>query len=246
MIYLLYNKIVGDGFMKEKILVVEDDQEIAMAIKEYLSEADYKITWASTGLEALEEFNKSEYDLITIDIMMPEMDGFVLCKNIRMKSNIPIIIISAKDKELDKVEGLNIGADDYMTKPFSLLELQARISRHLKRYDNDLQERKDKYIKYIDGLSIDIKENKVTLNGQRISLTSKEWDILLLMINNPKLTLSKKEIYENIWGDLDLDNNTVTVHIKTIREKLGEDIKKPKFIETIWGKGYKFIGQKER
>lgn len=230
--------------MKEKILLVEDDLEIAMAIKDYLSNKGYMVTWASTGLEALEEFNKETYDLITIDIMMPEMDGLTLCKNIRLKSQVPIIILSAKDKDLDKVKGLNIGADDYVTKPFSLMEVHARINRHLKRYEDFKDNKMDKNIKYLDGLSLDLENKIVYLEDQKLNLTSKEYDILMLFVSKPKKVFSKKEIYENIWCDLGLDNNTVTVHIKTLREKLCEDIRKPKFIETVWGKGYRFIGEK--
>lgn len=230
--------------MKGKILVVEDDLEIAMAIKEYLNKEGYKVTWASTGVEGLEEFNNNDFDLVTIDIMMPEMDGFTLCKNIRMKSRVPIIILSAKDKELDKVDGLNIGADDYVTKPFSLMELHARINRHLKRYGKFKEENPEKNIKYMDGLSLDLENNIIYLSNQRLNLTGKEYEILKLFINNPKKTFSKEEIYENIWGGPKLDNNTVTVHIKTLREKLNEDIRNPIFIETVWGKGYRFIGEK--
>lgn len=231
--------------MKEKILIAEDDYEIAMAIKEYLSGRNYNITWASTGIEALEEFGEEEFDLIIIDIMMPEMDGFSLCKNIRLKSEVPIIILSAKDKDFDKVKGLNIGADDYMTKPFSLMELHARINRHLKRFKNNDNFKKES-INYRGGLSLDIKNEEASLEGESLNLTKKEWEIIRLLSNNPKKIFSKKEIYENIWGGMDLDNNTVTVHIKTLREKLDEDVKSPEFIQTIWGKGYKFIGEKRK
>ncbi|MGO1469376.1 MAG: response regulator transcription factor [Tissierella sp.] len=230
--------------MKGKILVVEDDLEIAMAIREYLNKKGYKVTWASTGVEGLEEFNKDKFDLVTIDIMMPEMDGFTLCKNIRMKSEVPIIILSAKDKELDKVDGLNIGADDYVTKPFSLMELHARINRHLERYGSFKEENPENSIKYIDGLRLDFENNIIYLNDQRLNLTGKEYEILNLFIKNPKKIFSKEEIYENIWGGSKLDNNTVTVHIKTLREKLNEDIRNPIFIETVWGKGYRYIGEK--
>lgn len=229
---------------KGHILIAEDDQEIAMAIKEYLYQNGYMITWGSTGLEALEEFNLKQFDLIIIDIMMPEMDGFTLCKHIRLKSNVPIIILSAKDKEMDKVEGLNIGADDYMTKPFSLMELQARVNRHLKRYKSSQGKKEDKIQRFLDGLKIDMENNIVYLNDKKISLTIKELDILILLIKNKDKTLPKGIIYQNVWKDLDLDNNTVTVHIKTLREKLREDIRNPKFIETVWGKGYRFIGEK--
>ena len=231
--------------MKRKILVAEDDFEIAMAIKKYLEKENYKVIWGSTGVEALEEFHMHKFDLAIIDIMMPEMDGLTLCKNIKLKSRIPVIILSAKNKELDKVEGLNIGADDYMTKPFSLLELSARVNRHIKSYESFKGKENKKILKHRDGLSIDLENNIVYLDSEKVNLTEKEYEILNLFVNNPKETFSKREIYENIWGS-DLDTNTVTVHIKKLREKLDENIKRPKFIETVWGKGYRYIGERLR
>lgn len=232
--------------MEEKILIVEDDEEIALCIKEYIENSGYVGVWASTGKEGYEEFKKDEYQLLIIDVMMPEMDGLTLCKNIRLTSDVPIIILSAKGEDYDKVKGLNLGADDYITKPFSLIELQARIESNLRRYRkyNGINKVSNLLI-YENDLEIDEKEKYIKLKGEEIHFTTKELELFMLMLQNPKRTFSKKELYETLWGEEDMDgNNTVTVHIKQIREKLKEDLKNPKFIETVWGTGYRFIGEK--
>lgn len=232
--------------MNEKILIVEDDEEIALAVKEYLEKIKYTLVWASTGKEGLEEFRKDKFDLLIIDIMMPEMDGFTLCKNIRLKSEVPIIIISAKHGDDDKVKGLKIGADDYLTKPFSLVELEARVQSHLRKYKKYIGNVSiDSGCIYKGGLTIDEDKKDIKINGEQVHLTSKELELLILMSQNPNRAFTKKELYENIWNESDVDgNNTVTVHIKALREKLKEDVKKPQFIETVWGIGYRFIGEK--
>ena len=229
-----------------KILVVEDDYEIANAIKEYLTEKEYLVYWASTGKEGIEEFKRMELDLILVDIMMPEMDGFKLCKNIRLLSDIPIIILSAKVNELDKVKGLNLGADDYITKPFSLVELEARIQSHLRRYKRYIGiDDKSSLVEYRGGISLEKELKEIYVKGKRINLTKKEFQLFMLMSSNPNRIFTKQEIYENIWGVVDIEgNNTVSVHIKSLREKLGENVKNPKLIETVWGMGYKFIGER--
>lgn len=233
--------------MKEKLLIVEDDEAIANILKEHLQKEGYEVWWSSTGKEGLDDFKKQNFHLVMIDIMLPEMDGYTLCKNIRWISEVPILIISAKQTDLDKVKGLKLGADDYITKPFSLLEISARVEVHLRRY------KKSKgislsvnSIEFIEGLTILPEENRVLLKNIEIPLTSKEFDLLLLMAQNSNKTFSKKELYEHIWQSIDVDgNNTVTVHVKSLREKLGDDIKKPTFIQTVWGTGYKFIGEKK-
>lgn len=233
--------------MKEKLLIVEDDEAIANILKEHLQKEGYEIWWSSTGKEGLDDFKKQNFHLVMIDIMLPEMDGYTLCKNIRWISEVPILIISAKQTDLDKVKGLKLGADDYITKPFSLLEISARVEVHLRRY------KKSKgislsvnNIEFIEGLTILPEENQVLLKNTEILLTSKEFELLLLMSQNPNKTFSKKELYEHIWQSIDVDgNNTVTVHVKSLREKLGDDIKRPTFIQTVWGTGYKFIGEKK-
>lgn len=231
--------------MKEKILIVEDDEEIALCIKEYIEKTGYEVLWASTGKEGYEEFKEEKFSLLMIDIMMPEMDGLTLCKNIRLTSDVPILIISAKNEDGDKVRGLNIGADDYITKPFSLVELQARVESHLRRYRRYHGiENNEHILKFKKGLVI-YKEGKyVEVDETNIHLTSKEFELLMLMAENPNKTFKKSELYEILWGEKDVQgNNTVTVHIKELREKLKEDVKNPNFIETVWGTGYKFIGE---
>ncbi|HEY9058887.1 MAG TPA: response regulator transcription factor [Pseudobacteroides sp.] len=232
--------------MKGKLLVVEDDTEIARIMTDYLKRAGYEVNWASTGIEGLDDFKKDKYDLIIADIMMPQMDGFTLSKNIRMLSETPIIVVSAKHADEDKIKGFRLGIDDYLTKPFSLAELEIRIECLLKRYK--------KYLGFIDvgevlrfknGLTILPRTNQVVLYEQEIPLTAKEYALLKLMAENPTHVFTKRELYENIWNQSDVDgNNTVTVHVKALREKLGDDIKNPNFILTVWGTGYRFVGEK--
>ena len=229
-----------------RVLVVEDDVEIARIISSHLKSEGFDVQWASTGVEGLEDFKKDFYDILIVDVMMPEMDGFTLCKNIRLISDIPVLILSAKREEIDKIKGLRLGADDYMTKPFSLAELTARVESHIRRYKKlkgtAVSTEKNEYE---GGLIIDRGSRSVTLKGRQINLTSKEYDILLLLAGNENRVFTKQELYENIWNQMDVDgNNTVTVHIKELREKLGENIKNPKFIQTVWGTGYVFTGER--
>lgn len=233
--------------MKEKLLIVEDDEAIANILKEHLQKEGYEVWWSSTGKEGLDDFKKQNFHLVMIDIMLPEMDGYTLCKNIRWISEVPILIISAKQTDLDKVKGLKLGADDYITKPFSLLEISARVEAHLRRYrKNTGISLSVNSIEFIECLIILPEESRALLKNTEIPLTSKEFELLLLMSQNPNKTFSKKELYEHIWQSIDVDgNNTVTVHVKSLREKLGDDVKKPTFIQTVWGTGYKFIGEKK-
>ncbi|MBU3146404.1 response regulator transcription factor [Clostridium sp. CF012] len=233
--------------MKEKILIVEDDQAIASIIKEHLVKENYKVIWSSTGKEGLEDFKKDEFQLVMVDVMLPEMDGFTLCKNIRwLNEDVPIIIVSAKQTDLDKVKGLKSGADDYITKPFSLMEISARIEAHLRR--NRKRENTipiDRKLEFNKGLTIILEDNRVMLEDYEISLTSKEFDILILMAQNPNKVFSKGDLYKHIWKNIDVKgNNTVTVHIKALREKIKDNIKNPTYIQTVWGIGYKFIGER--
>jgi two-component system OmpR family response regulator len=233
--------------MKEKILIVEDDEAIASIIKEYLEKEGYEVFWSSTGKEGLEDFKEENFQLVMVDVMLPEMDGFTLCKNIRwLNEEIPIIIVSAKQTELDKVKGLKSGADDYMTKPFSLMEISARIEAHLRR-----RRKKENYIpldrklQFKKGLTIILEDKKVLLKDHEILLTSKEFEILILMAQNLEKVFSKEDLYQHIWKSVDVQgNNTVTVHIRALREKINDDIKNPTFIQTVWGTGYKFIGER--
>ncbi|MDL4843105.1 response regulator transcription factor [Aquibacillus rhizosphaerae] len=233
---------------QEKILIVEDDHEIARIMLDYLRKEGYLPSWASTGLEGWEDFKQANFDLILVDLMLPEMDGFTLCKKIRLESNVPILIVSARQEQEHKVQGLDLGADDYLTKPFSLEELNARISSHLRRYRRYLQkeEATNKQM-YPAGLEIDF-TNKITyLGGQPLMLAAKEIELLLLLARNPLQTFSKSELYQHVWQQEDVDgNNTVTVHIKSLRAKLNDQTRAAKYIQTVWGVGYRFIGDPMR
>ena len=230
--------------MPGKILIVEDDEQIASILKEYLTSKGYEINWASTGNEGLEDFKMGNYDLLVVDIMLPGLDGYSLCQSIRLVSDVPILIASARNKELDKIKGLKIGADDYVTKPFSLPEVEARIESLLRRYNRSIREGNlDEVYTYIGGLEINFNRKQVLLEGQEVFLTATEWSLLTILAKNPSRPFTKKELYENVWQEEDIEgSNTVTVHIKQLRTKLKEDSKHPKYIETAWGIGYRFIG----
>ncbi|ADK13850.1 MULTISPECIES: response regulator transcription factor [Clostridium] len=233
--------------MGERLMIVEDDEAIANILKEHLEKEGYEVNWASSGKEGLEDFKTYEFALVMIDIMLPEMDGFTLCKNIRwINEDIPVVIISAKQTEMDKVKGLKLGADDYITKPFSLIEVSARIEAHLRRYKKvDRESAVNGILKFKNGLIIIPEEKKVTVNEKEIQMTIKEFELLSLMAQNPNKVFSKEELYHHIWESMDVEgNNTVTVHIKELREKIGDSSKNPTFIKTVWGVGYKFIGEK--
>lgn len=232
--------------VRKHILVVEDDQEIARIIKDHLERNDYAVTWASTGQEGWEDFQNMSFDLVLADLMLPEMDGFTLCKNIRLVSHLPMMIISARQEDVYKVRGLNLGADDYITKPFSLSELTARIQSQLRRFQRytDQNQTKIESWAFCGGLVVDVSNRRVKLSDQEINLTSKEYALLVLLARHPYRTFSKQELYEHIWHQTDTDaNNTIQVHIKGLRNKLAEEIKHPRFIETVWGSGYRFIGE---
>lgn len=237
--------VLGGNEMEANILLVEDDSEIARILRDTLTREGYRVTWATTGLEGLNDFQSDSFDLVLVDLMLPEMDGFSVCRNIRWKSDLPIIIISARKDDVDKVEGLGLGADDYIAKPFSLTELVARIQSHLRRwyrYKGVQQESSE--LQFDRGLTIHLQQEKAYLDGEELQLTSKEFELLRLLAENAHQTFTKKEIYEHIWQQVELeDTNTVTVHIKSLREKLKDPAKTPKFIQTVWGKGYAFIGE---
>jgi len=229
----------------EKILLVEDDKEIARIVCDHLRKVGYSVTWASTGKEGWEDFKQEQYDLALIDLMLPEMDGYTLCKTIRLESEIPLLIVSARNEDESKIRGLNLGADDYVTKPFSLEELSARISSHLRRYRRyNNKNSNENRIHYMNGLSIDFTNELIYLHEEIVQMSTKERELLFLLAKNPLQTFSKKQIYEHIWQQEDVDgNNTVTVHIKSLRTKLADETRSAKFIQTVWGVGYRFIGE---
>jgi len=224
-----------------KILIVEDDQSIARLEKDYLEVNGFETIHESEGdLDKIIGFSKV-VDLIILDLMLPKNDGFEICKALRKSIDIPIIIISAKDQDMDKVLGLGFGANDYMTKPFSPSELIARVKSHIRTYEllknSNISEEE---IITVKDLSINTTTKQVTLNNQEVELTKKEYNILLLLAKNRGRVYSKEEIYSNIWDQEALGYyETVSVHIRRIREKLESDTQKPKYIETLWGLGYK-------
>ncbi|GGD13066.1 response regulator transcription factor [Pontibacillus salipaludis] len=230
---------------EERILLVEDDPEIAKIIRDHLRRTGYEVTWASTGQEGWEDFKEECYQLVLVDLMLPEMDGLTLCKNIRLKSDVPLFIVSARQEDEQKVKGLSLGADDYVTKPFSLSELTARIESHLRRYQRfQGGGPPSSGHLYTGDLQIDVTKRLVTVEGTLVPLTAKEYEILVLMATHPHRTFSKGELYEHIWDQADTErNNTINVHVKSLRTKLGEKVKQPKWIETVWGTGYRFIGE---
>ena len=228
----------------EQILLVEDDREIARIIKDTLTKEGYFVTWATTGIEGLEDFSAGNYSLVLVDWMMPEMDGLTMIEQIRLQSDVPIIMISAKSKDADKVEGLQ-DADDYLAKPFSLEELKARVRSQLRRwrrYNKVAVEQS--LLKFTHGLTIDLDNEIVYIDEEKVNLTHKEFAILKLFVQHPLEVFTKTALYLHVWQQVELDQtHTVTVHIKALREKLKDPVKTPHFIETVWGKGYRFIGE---
>lgn len=226
----------------KNILIIEDDQVIVEVVKDYLVSNGFMVEIAASGDIGLKRAIEEDYDLIILDLMLPNMDGFEICKSIRKKKNIPILMVSAKKEEIDKIRGLGLGADDYMTKPFSVGELVARVKAHLTRYDrltadNRINRRDEIRIR---GIHIDKLSRKVFVNEIEISFTSKEYDLLLFLAKHPNRVFSKDELFEKIWGmDAIGDNATVTVYIGKLREKIEADPSKPQYIETIWGVGYR-------
>lgn len=227
-----------------KVLIVEDEDAIAEIERDYLELSGFDVTLASDGKEGLDIALKEDFDIIILDIMLPGMDGFDICKEIRKQKDIPIIMVSAKKEDIDKIRGLGIGADDYMTKPFSPSELVARVKAHLARYERLLTNNKpENEIIEIRGIKIDKTARRVFVNGEEKSFTTKEFDLLTFLAEHPNHVYTKEELFREIW-DMDSigDIATVTVHIKKIREKIEADTSNPQYIETIWGVGYRFKG----
>ncbi|MBP1890010.1 DNA-binding response OmpR family regulator [Clostridium moniliforme] len=221
------------------ILVVDDEKEIRDAINIYLRGENLKVFNAGNGLEALEILEEKNIHLIVLDIMMPKLDGIKTCLKIRENNNIPIIMLSAKGEDSDKILGLNVGADDYITKPFNHLELVARVKSQLRRYEKPLSMENKDFIKVRD-LEIDTVAKKVTVRGEEIKVTATEYKILVLLASNLGRVFSIKEIYEKVWEEpFYKSENTVTVHIRRIREKIEINTKEPEYIKVVWGIGYK-------
>ena len=225
-----------------KILIIEDEVAIADLEKDYLELSGFEVAIENAGDTGLERALKEEFDLVVLDLMLPGMDGFDVCKKIREEKDIPILMVSAKKDDIDKIRGLGLGADDYMTKPFSPSELVARVKAHMARYTrlvNTNQKVND--IVEIRGIKIDKTARRVYINGEEKTFTTKEFDLLTFLAENPNHVFTKEELFREIWAmDSIGDIATVTVHIKKIREKVEFDTANPQYIETIWGVGYRF------
>jgi DNA-binding response OmpR family regulator len=225
-----------------KILIIEDETSIAELEKDYLELSGFEVEIESTGDKGQERALNEDFELIILDLMLPNVDGFEICKKIRTVKNIPIIMVSAKKDDIDKIRGLGLGADDYMTKPFSPSELVARVKAHLARYDRLIGSGvKENEVIEIRGIKIDKTARRVYVNGIEKSFTTKEFDLLTFLAENPNHVYTKEELFQEIWDMESLgDIATVTVHIKKIREKIEFNTSKPQYIETIWGVGYRF------
>ncbi|WP_064201457.1 response regulator transcription factor [Brevibacillus brevis] len=227
------------------ILIIEDDTVIAEVQKDYLEANGYSVDVATSGDRGLQKALQEEYDLLILDLMLPIVDGFEICKQVRKAKNIPILLVSAKKEDIDKIRGLGLGADDHISKPFSLGELVARVKAHLARYDRLVSDSKPYTAKEeirLRGIRIDKLARRVYINGNEVAFTSKEYDLLLFLVTHPNWVFSKTELFEKIWGlDSYGDIATVTVHISKLREKIESDPAKPQYIETVWGVGYRFL-----
>ncbi|MBQ8814148.1 MAG: response regulator transcription factor [Lachnospiraceae bacterium] len=225
-----------------RILIVEDEESIAELERDYLELSGFDVEIEASGKVGLERALKEKFDLLILDLMLPEVDGFEICKQVRKEKNTPILMVSAKKDDIDKIRGLGLGADDYITKPFSPSELVARVKAHLARYErligSNVQENE---IIEIRGLKIDKTARRVYINGEEKNFTTKEFDLLTFLAQNPNRVFRKEELFSKIWDMESIgDIATVTVHIKKIREKIELDTQKPQYIETIWGVGYRF------
>lgn len=225
-----------------KILIVEDELAIAELEKDYLELSGFTVDIESSGDTGAKRALAEDYDLIILDLMLPNMDGFEICKKIREEKNIPVIMVSAKKDDIDKIRGLGLGADDYMTKPFSPSELVARVKAHLARYERLIGTGiKENEMIQIRGIKIDKTARRVYVNGEEKIFTTKEFDLLTFLAQNPNHVYTKEELFQEIWDMESIgDIATVTVHIKKIREKIELNTSKPQYIETIWGVGYRF------
>lgn len=229
---------------ERSILVVDDEKEIADLIEIHLMSQDYKVTKANDGKQCLSLLKDNKFDLILLDVMMPVMDGLKTLQKIREFSNIPVILVTAKSDESDKIQGLTLGADDYISKPIKPLELLARVKAQLRRYTvlNPMYSEKSNEPETIEirGLTLNRKSHEVKIDDEQISLTKIEFDILYLLAKNPGKVFSTDEIFENVWNEKNYDTtNTVMVHIRRLRNKLQEDKRNEKYITTVWGIGYK-------
>lgn len=226
-------------------MVADDDRDIVRLISDSLKFEQFKVVQAYSGKEVLSTLKGNKIDFVVLDILMPEMDGLEVCRNIRIEYNVPILLLSARSRDMDKIIGLEIGADDYMTKPFSIQELTSRIKAHFRKIDrlykewNDHKQEEDMNSStFHSPLIVNEKTFEAFFNHQKLELSTKEFQILSFLKNHSNNVLTREQIYENVWGDDYGELNTVTVHIKNIRKKLGKEFD---FIKTVWGVGYKYV-----
>ena len=226
----------------KRILIIEDEESIAELEKDYLELSGFEVEIENDGAEGLKKALIEEFDLFILDLMLPGVDGFEICRKVREVKNTPIIMVSAKKEDIDKIRGLGLGADDYITKPFSPSEMVARVKAHLARYERLIgSSMPDNEIIEIRGLKIDKTARRVWVNGEEKNFTTKEFDLLTFLAQNPNHVYTKEELFNKIWDMESIgDIATVTVHIKKIREKIEFNTAKPQYIETIWGVGYRF------
>ncbi len=229
------------------VLVVEDDKEIREGVEIYLKSQGYEVFQAADGVEGLEVIEKEDIHLAIVDIMMPRMDGISMMVKLREKYDFPVIFLSAKSEEVDKIMGLNMGADDYVTKPFTPMELLARVNSQLRRYRRFMERLGDKEensrIHTIGGLEINEDNVEVTVDGEPVKMTPIEYKILLLLMKNPGRVFSAEEIYERVWNERAINTDTIMVHVRNIREKIEVNPREPKYLKVVWGVGYKIEKQ---
>lgn len=225
-----------------RILIIEDDESIARLERDYLEANRFDVAWASNGNDGLNMALSNQFGLILLDIMLPGMDGFEICQKVREVSNVPILLVSAKKEDLDKIKGLGFGADDYIVKPFSPSELVARVIAHISRYERLINSANDtSAIIEIGGLKIDKDSRRVHFNGIELTFTNKEFDLLACLAENPDTVFPKDELLKKIWNYESIgDTSTVTVHINRVREKLMSANPNMEYVNTVWGKGYRF------
>lgn len=225
----------------KKILIIEDDINIAELERDYLKLNGYETDIVLDGAQGLQKAVSGVYDVIVVDLMLPNKDGFEIIKEVRKKLEIPIIVVSARSDDIDKIRGLDYGADDYLTKPFSPAELTARIKSHVKRYERLKGNKTSPESINLKGLEINLASHKVFVNGKEVMMTAKEYELLVFLASNPNIVFSKEHIFDTIWGsDYYGDTATVAVHIQKIRRKIEKDPSNPEMIETLWGTGYRF------
>lgn len=229
--------------MERHVLIIEDDNYIADLEKDYLEVNGYKVTVMNDGLKGLSLAMQNNFSLIILDLMLPGMDGFEICKNIRQSKDIPIIMVTAKKEDIDKIKGFGMGIDDYVVKPFSPSELVARVTAHIDRYQklSSKGSSSQSDTLTIDYLRIDKTARRIFVRDTEVTFTQKEFDLLVFLASNPNVVFSKDALFDRIWGlDAIGETSTVTVHINRIREKIEDDTSSPKYIETVWGVGYRF------